>query len=157
MQRYRQLAATKGIWLSLGGFQVGPQPPSPRSNQAPPGSADGRPAAVQAKPERPCFPPPHPRLPALQELGPDPSHLYNTHVVIDSSGELVASYRKVHLFDVDVPNGPVLMESRRARRTQHAWGRGGGGGAPPPAGGGGKCPPRAACTQEAPGSRRPSP
>jgi predicted amidohydrolase len=24
----------------------------------------------------------------------------------------VASYRKIHLFDVDVPNGPVLLESR---------------------------------------------
>ncbi len=29
-----------------------------------------------------------------------------------AQGDLVASYRKVHLFDVDVPNGPVLMESR---------------------------------------------
>ena len=24
----------------------------------------------------------------------------------------MAAYRKVHLFDVDVPNGPILMESR---------------------------------------------
>jgi predicted amidohydrolase len=37
---------------------------------------------------------------------------FNTHVVLDASGDTVATYRKVHLFDVDVPNGPVLMESR---------------------------------------------
>ena len=37
---------------------------------------------------------------------------YNTHVVLDAEGHMVAAYRKIHLFDVDVPNGPVLMESR---------------------------------------------
>jgi hypothetical protein len=37
---------------------------------------------------------------------------FNTHVVLDSAGQTVASYRKIHLFDVDVPNGPVLLESR---------------------------------------------
>lgn len=92
-------------------------------------------------------------------LTPDPQdHIYNTHVVLSSTGERVALYRKVgpmgvfggscacphspgaphsvhqqcaphaswghsytthhrpcsqiHLFDVDVPSGPVLMESR---------------------------------------------
>ncbi|CAG9463650.1 unnamed protein product [Pedinophyceae sp. YPF-701] len=38
--------------------------------------------------------------------------LLNTHVVLDAHGNIVAEYRKVHLFDVDVPDGPVLMESR---------------------------------------------
>eukprot|EP00775_Hariotina_reticulata_P010801 gene10801-10957_t len=46
------------------------------------------------------------------EVGPDPEHLYNCHVILDNAGGTVATYRKVHLFDVDVPNGPVLMESR---------------------------------------------
>lgn len=48
----------------------------------------------------------------LQEVGPDKDHMYNCHVIISSQGEIEAAYRKVHLFDVDVPNGPVLMESR---------------------------------------------
>ncbi|EFJ42479.1 hypothetical protein VOLCADRAFT_66991 [Volvox carteri f. nagariensis] len=51
-------------------------------------------------------------LGGFQEEGPDPRHIYNTHVVVDSNGDLAARYRKIHLFDVDVPNGPVLMESR---------------------------------------------
>lgn len=51
-------------------------------------------------------------LGGFQETGPDPEHLYNCHVVLDASGATAAAYRKVHLFDVDVPNGPVLMESR---------------------------------------------
>ncbi|PNH11452.1 Nitrilase 1, partial [Tetrabaena socialis] len=67
MTRYRDLARSLGLWLSLGGFQ---------------------------------------------EVGPDPTHIFNTHVVVDDTGALVARYRKIHLFDVDVPNGPVLLESR---------------------------------------------
>ncbi|KAG1670964.1 hypothetical protein FOA52_011399 [Chlamydomonas sp. UWO 241] len=51
-------------------------------------------------------------LGGFQEVGPDSQHLYNTHVVVDSSGEVMARYRKIHLFDVDVPQGPILMESR---------------------------------------------
>ena len=51
-------------------------------------------------------------LGGFQETGPDPSHLYNCHVIVSAAGDLVARYRKVHLFDVEVQNGPVLMESR---------------------------------------------
>lgn len=50
-------------------------------------------------------------LGGFQEKGPDSSHLYNTHVIIDDSGDIKASYRKIHLFDVDVPGGPRLKES----------------------------------------------
>jgi hypothetical protein len=79
LQRYRQLAAATGLWLSVGGFQ---------------------------------------------ERGPDADHLYNCHVIISAAGDIVASYRKIHLFNVDVPGGPVLMESRCGVGWQlaAAWG-----------------------------------
>ena len=51
-------------------------------------------------------------LGGFQEEGPDPDHLYNCHVILNSNGEVAASYRKIHLFNVDVPGGPVLMESK---------------------------------------------
>lgn len=51
-------------------------------------------------------------LGGFQERGPDPEHLYNCHVIINPAGNIAASYRKIHLFNVDVPGGPVLMESR---------------------------------------------
>jgi predicted amidohydrolase len=36
---------------------------------------------------------------------------YNTSVVIDTTGHLVATYRKIHLFDVDVPGARAPHES----------------------------------------------
>jgi predicted amidohydrolase len=36
---------------------------------------------------------------------------YNTSVVFNRSGELIASYRKIHLFDVDLADGTRLAES----------------------------------------------
>ncbi|HWN68408.1 MAG TPA: carbon-nitrogen hydrolase family protein, partial [Haliangium sp.] len=37
---------------------------------------------------------------------------YNTCVVVDPRGALVASYRKIHLFDIDLPGRAVHRESR---------------------------------------------
>ena len=51
-------------------------------------------------------------LGGFQERGPDPAHLFNCHMIINAAGEVAATYRKIHLFNVDVPGGPVLMESR---------------------------------------------
>lgn len=42
----------------------------------------------------------------------DGGKVYNTHLIIDDAGVTRATYRKIHLFDVEVPNGPVLLESR---------------------------------------------
>ena len=67
MQRYLKLAESKGLWLSLGGFQ--------------------------------------------EYCSTDSKRLHNCHVIVNASGEIVSTYRKVHLFDVEVFNGPVLKET----------------------------------------------
>jgi predicted amidohydrolase len=36
----------------------------------------------------------------------------NSHIVIDDDGDIRAVYRKIHLFDVDIPGGPKLTESQ---------------------------------------------
>jgi predicted amidohydrolase len=41
----------------------------------------------------------------------DAKRSYNTAVVFDPGGHLIATYRKIHLFDVDIPGGAVLRES----------------------------------------------
>lgn len=51
-------------------------------------------------------------LGGFQETGPDPEHVYNSHLILTDEGEIAALYRKIHLFSVDIPKGPVLMESR---------------------------------------------
>jgi predicted amidohydrolase len=46
-----------------------------------------------------------------ERIHDDPKRTYNTAVAIDPHGELVARYRKIHLFDVEIPGGAVLRES----------------------------------------------
>ena len=50
-------------------------------------------------------------LGSLLERTPDPRKAFNTSVVIDRTGAIVATYRKAHLFDVDVPGAIVHRES----------------------------------------------
>ena len=40
-----------------------------------------------------------------------PATAYNSCAVVNPDGELVSVYRKIHLFDVDIPGGATLMES----------------------------------------------
>jgi predicted amidohydrolase len=47
----------------------------------------------------------------MPELNPDTDVPFNTAVVFDERGVLIASYRKIHLFDVDLADGTVLKES----------------------------------------------
>ena len=53
------------------------------------------------------------------EKGPDQDHCYNTHVLVDDSGTIQATYRKIHLFDVDIPGGPRLLESNGTAPGKH--------------------------------------
>jgi omega-amidase len=41
----------------------------------------------------------------------DGGKIYNTCLVIDPQGKVVAKHRKVHLFDIDVPGGITFRES----------------------------------------------
>jgi predicted amidohydrolase len=52
---------------------------------------------------------------SFHEVGPDPQHNYNTTLVFDRSGALTATYRKIHLFDIDLAGRPEVsyQESRR--------------------------------------------
>jgi predicted amidohydrolase len=47
----------------------------------------------------------------MPEASSDPDRPHNTSLLVDPNGRLVARYRKVHLFDVDLPDGTRLHES----------------------------------------------
>lgn len=48
---------------------------------------------------------------SMHERGPDPEHSYNTCLVFDRSGNLAATYRKIHLYDVEIPGRVSYLES----------------------------------------------
>jgi predicted amidohydrolase len=47
----------------------------------------------------------------MPEQSGDPDRPYNTSLLFEPDGRLVSKYRKVHLFDVDLPDGTKLLES----------------------------------------------
>ena len=47
---------------------------------------------------------------SVAEKAPD-GRVYNTSALVSPAGELVAAYRKLHLFDVDIPDGARYRES----------------------------------------------
>jgi predicted amidohydrolase len=50
-------------------------------------------------------------LGSLLETSPEKGRFFNTSVVLSPDGEIVATYRKIHLFDVNVPGAIVHRES----------------------------------------------
>jgi len=48
---------------------------------------------------------------SILEAIPGSEKAYNTSLLFDPSGKIIASYRKIHLFDVDLANGTSLRES----------------------------------------------
>jgi predicted amidohydrolase len=52
-------------------------------------------------------------LGSLAERSTDPLRPYNTSVLLDPAGGFAATYRKVHLFDVTIEDGPSDRESGR--------------------------------------------
>jgi predicted amidohydrolase len=48
---------------------------------------------------------------SFREEGPDACHAYNTSLVFDRGGRLAGTYRKVHLYDVEIPGRVSYHES----------------------------------------------
>jgi predicted amidohydrolase len=54
------------------------------------------------------------------ERSGDPRRPYNTAILFDRDGRLAATYRKLHLFDVSVDDGPADRESARVSPGERA-------------------------------------
>jgi deaminated glutathione amidase len=49
---------------------------------------------------------------SFHETGPDDHRTYNTSLLFDRAGALAATYRKIHLYDVEIPGRVSYRESR---------------------------------------------
>lgn len=67
VNKYRELAKTNKIWLSLGGFHE-------------------------------------------KDANSQDNRLFNAHIILNNEGDIVSIYRKIHLFNLDIP-GTRLIES----------------------------------------------
>src|SRR3954469_9154560 len=49
---------------------------------------------------------------SFHEAGPDEAHTYNTSLVFSPEGDLTATYRKIHLYDVEIAGRVSYQESQ---------------------------------------------
>lgn len=90
MDGLRTIAKESGLWISGGGIHVSEDPPDVDNSREQSEASSSYLSEKQEKQHR----------------------VYNTHVILDSSGTLIAHYRKIHLFDVSIPGKFVLRESK---------------------------------------------
>jgi len=55
---------------------------------------------------------------SIAEFNPEGDRKYNTTVMLNPKGEMVAKYRKLHTFDITLPDGTQTMESARIKPGQ---------------------------------------
>ena len=48
---------------------------------------------------------------SFHEIGPDAEHTFNTTLVFNREGGLAGTYRKIHLYDVEIPGRVSYHES----------------------------------------------
>ncbi|CAD7971965.1 unnamed protein product [Amoebophrya sp. A120] len=104
LPRYLQLAKEHEIWISFGGYHEQAATDEERDDEKAAAAeqgivvtSDGKSKTVSGSSD------------TSQIV---PIRVFNSHLIVNSEGKIVARYRKIHLFDVSIPNGPVLMESR---------------------------------------------
>ena len=48
----------------------------------------------------------------------DPKRIYNSHIIINPQGSIIEAYQKLHLFDVNIKDGPIHLESNTTIRGE---------------------------------------